>query len=176
VVGDSEFSRYMKNKIDVYDDVEDVQAYPIMSVALVKSQSLIESGVWNLMSPDQDILVALLYEVNTMKERKLKLSKDTHGGRKGKKPEDKIKFKKAAKPSKKNYDEDKWAWKKVPPQSGEPKTKHIPGFDTDRHWCDYHQTWTVHLPEDCELRQSREQDYGASTAIPSVMGYDSEKE
>jgi hypothetical protein len=41
VVGDSEFSRYMKNKRDSYDDGEDVQAYPLMSVALAKFQSLI---------------------------------------------------------------------------------------------------------------------------------------
>jgi hypothetical protein len=125
VVGGSEFSRYMKNKRDAYDDGEDVQTDPLMSVALAKSQSLIEYGVWNMMYPDQEILVALLSEVNMMKERKLKLSKDTQGGRKGKKPEDKGKFKKAPKPSKKKSDEYKWAWNKVPPQSGDPKTKHM---------------------------------------------------
>jgi hypothetical protein len=89
VVGESEFSRYMKNKRDAYDDGEDVQPDPLMSVALAKSQSLIESGVWNMISPYQEILVALLSEENMLKDRKLKLSKDTHGGKKGKKPEDK---------------------------------------------------------------------------------------
>jgi hypothetical protein len=107
VVGDSEFSRYMKNKRDAYDDGEDVQPDPLMSVALAKSQSLIESGVWNMMSPYQEILVALLSEVNMLKDRKLKLSKDTQGSKKGKKPEDKGKFKRAPKPSKKKSDEDK---------------------------------------------------------------------
>jgi hypothetical protein len=68
-------------------------------VALAKSQSIIESGVWNVMSPDQERLVVLLSEVNMLKDRKLKLSKDTQGGIKGKKPEDKGKFKKAPKPS-----------------------------------------------------------------------------
>jgi hypothetical protein len=131
--------------------------------------------MWNMMSSDQEILVALLSEVNMLKDRKLKLSKDTQGGRKGKNPEDKGKLKKAAKPSKKKSDKYKWAWKKVPPRSGEPKTKLMPGFDKDTHWCDVHQAWTVHLPEDCELRQSHEQDDGASTAMPSVMGYDSEE-
>jgi hypothetical protein len=52
VVGDSEFSRCMKNKRDAYDDGEDAQPDPLMSVALAKSQSLIESGVCNIMSPD----------------------------------------------------------------------------------------------------------------------------
>jgi hypothetical protein len=112
VVGDSEFSRYMKNKRYSYDDGEDAQADPLMPVALAKSQSLVESGLWNMMSPDQDRLVALLSEVDMLKDSKLKLSKKTQGGRKGKKPEDKGKFKKAPKPSKRKSDEDKWAWKK----------------------------------------------------------------
>jgi hypothetical protein len=176
VVGDSEFSRYMKNKRDAYDDGEDVQPDPLMSVALAKSQSLIESGVWNMISPDQERLVALLSEVNMLKDRKLKLYKDTQGGKKGKKPEDKGKFKRTPKPSKNKSDEDKWAWKKVPPQTGEPKTKCMPGFDKDHHWCDDHQAWTVHLSEDCELRQSRQQDDSASTALPSVLGYESDQE
>jgi hypothetical protein len=175
-VGDSKFSRYMKNKRDAYDDGEDVQPDPLMSVALAKSQSRIESGVWNMMSPDQERLVALLSEVNMLKDRKLKLSKDTQGGKKGKKPEDKGKFKRAPKPNKKKSDEDKWVWKKVPPQAGEPKIKRMPGFDKDHHWCDDHQAWTVHLSEDCELRQSRQQDDSASTAMPSVLGYESDQE
>jgi hypothetical protein len=166
----------MKNKRDAYDDGEDVQPDPLMAVALAKSQSLIESGVWNMISPDQERLVALLSEVNMLKDRKLKLSKDTQGGKKGKKPEDKGKFKRTPKPSKKKSDEDKWAWKKVPPQAGEPKTKRMPGFDNDHHWCDDHQAWTVHLSEDCELRQIRQQDDSASTAMPSVLGYESDQE
>jgi hypothetical protein len=84
----------MKNKRDAYDDGEDVQEDPLISVALSKSQSLIESGVWNMMSAYQERLVALLSEVNMLKDRKLKLSKDTQGGRKGKKPEDKGNFQK----------------------------------------------------------------------------------
>jgi hypothetical protein len=50
------------------------------------------------------------------------------------------------------------------------------GSNKDHHWCDDHQAWTVHLPEDCELRQSHQQDDGGSTAMLSVLGYDSEEE
>jgi hypothetical protein len=146
-----------------------------MSLDLAKSQSRIESGVWNMMSPDQERLVALLSEVNMLKDFKLKLSKDTQGDIKGKNPEDKGKFKKAPKPRKKNYEEDKRTWKKVPPQAGEPKTKRMPGFDKDHHWCDDHQAWTVNIPEDCELIHIRQQEDSASTAMPSVLGYDSEQ-
>jgi hypothetical protein len=38
VEGDSEFPRYMKNKRDAYDYGEYVQADPLVSVALAKSQ------------------------------------------------------------------------------------------------------------------------------------------
>jgi len=41
------------------------------------------------------------------------------------------------------------AWKKVPPQAGEPLTKWI--RNKDFHWCEHHMAWTVHLPTDCRL-------------------------
>jgi hypothetical protein len=47
-----------------------------------------------MMSTDQERLVALLSEVNMLKDRKLKISKDTQGSKKGKKPEDKGKLQK----------------------------------------------------------------------------------
>ena len=42
------------------------------------------------------------------------------------------------------------AWKKVPPNAGEPLTKKIK--TKDFHWCKHHMAWTVHLPTDCRLR------------------------
>ena len=41
------------------------------------------------------------------------------------------------------------AWKKVPPQPGEPLTKQI--RNKDFHWCIHHMAWTVHKPSDCRL-------------------------
>jgi hypothetical protein len=51
---------------------------PLVSVALAKSQYLIESGVWNKMSTDQERLVAILSEVNMLKDHKLNISKYGH--------------------------------------------------------------------------------------------------
>jgi hypothetical protein len=56
----------MKNKRDDYDVGDDVQEDPLMPVALSKSQYLIESGVWNMMYPYQERLVALISEVNML--------------------------------------------------------------------------------------------------------------
>ena len=41
------------------------------------------------------------------------------------------------------------AWKRIPPQSGEPLTKQIK--NKDFHWCGHHMAWTVHQPSDCRL-------------------------
>ena len=51
------------------------------------------------------------------------------------------------------------AWKKVPPQAGEPWTKRI--RSKDFHWCEHHMAWTVHLPTGCRLN-------GAAPATGSV--------
>jgi hypothetical protein len=41
------------------------------------------------------------------------------------------------------------AWKRLPPQAGEPLTKQI--RNKDFHWCVHHMAWTVHWPSDCRL-------------------------
>jgi hypothetical protein len=111
----------MKNKRYAYDDGEDVQADPLLSVALAKSQSLIESGVWNMMSPDQERLVAPLSEVNMLKDRKVYLSKDTQGVRKGNKPEDKGKLKRHPSPARKSLTRKSGHGRKSLPRLGSPK-------------------------------------------------------
>ena len=47
-------------------------------------------------------------------------------------------------------------WKKVPPKEGEPKTKQKNG--KTYYWCEDHQLWCLHKPEDCTLKQQREKD------------------
>jgi hypothetical protein len=51
--------------------------------------------------------------------------------------------------TKKQYQKKDEAWKKVPPQAGEPLTKQI--RNKDFHWCVHHMAWTVHLPSNCRL-------------------------
>ena len=45
----------------------------------------------------------------------------------------------------------RYAWKKVPPKSGEPTTKKIliDGKHKDYHWCQHHLKWTIHKPSEC---------------------------
>jgi hypothetical protein len=46
----------------------------------------------------------------------------------------------------------KYAWKKIPPKSGEPSTKkvHVNGVSKTYYWCPNHQQWTSHPPKDCK--------------------------
>ncbi len=51
--------------------------------------------------------------------------------------------------TKKQYQKKDEAWKRVPPQAGEPLTKQI--RNKDFHCCVHHMAWTVHLPSNCRL-------------------------
>jgi hypothetical protein len=57
----------------------------------------------------------------------------------------------------------KYAWKKIPPKSGEPSTKRM---YVDRkykvyYWCPNHLEWTIHKPSECKKLKPRKknQDY-----------------
>jgi hypothetical protein len=57
----------------------------------------------------------------------------------------------------------KYAWKKIPPKSGEPSMKkmYVDGNHKVYYWCPHHLEWTIHKPSECKrLRPRRKnQDY-----------------
>jgi hypothetical protein len=57
----------------------------------------------------------------------------------------------------------KYAWKKVPPKSGEPSTKkmYVDGKHKVYYWCPHHLEWTIHKPSECKRLRPRKknQDY-----------------
>jgi hypothetical protein len=83
-------------------------------------------------------IVAMKAEMVQLKG-KLALSKDVEQAGTEKKGE----------PTKKQFQKKDEAWKKVPPQAGEPLTKQI--RNKTFHWCVHHMAWTVHLPSNCRL-------------------------
>jgi hypothetical protein len=118
MVSDGAFVRYTTNKKDRFDDGEDFTVEGLLTMSLIKFQTLKDSGKLNSLSPEQEQIAALNYEVTSLKDRNLKLTKDTKGGNKNK-PGDKPKVPpKSKKPTKKAVDEENWAWKKVPPKEG----------------------------------------------------------
>jgi hypothetical protein len=119
--------------------------------------------------------VALTSEVTHLKDHNLKLANNTKpvkSKNSGGKPKQSGGGKK---PSKKSTDEDKWAWKKVPPKEGEPQSKQMPDFDKIHHWCEDHQAWVVHTPASCTVRISREE-AEADQALAAVLeGFESDE-
>jgi len=46
----------------------------------------------------------------------------------------------------------RYAWKRVPPKSGEPSTKKMysDGKNKIYHWCPHHNQWTIHTAAECK--------------------------
>ena len=84
----------------------------------------------------------------------MKTQKDT---KKPKKKKDVKKDKDTATPKnekgKKGNGGDKWAWKLVAPDEGEPEKKMVD--EKWYHWCPYHRMWTVHKPSECKLKDKK---------------------
>jgi hypothetical protein len=63
----------------------------------------------------------------------------------------------------------KYAWKRMPPKSGEPSTKRVysDGKQKTYHWYPHHNQWTIHAPADCKrLKPTRgKKDYKSRQAI-----------
>jgi hypothetical protein len=174
-VTDRDFVRYMRNKKDAYDDGEDFTIEQLLTMSLIKFQILKDSGKWNSLSPEQEQIMALTSEVTHLKDHNLKFSNNA-------KPSKTKTFKekpkpngKGKKPSKKAADEEKWAWKKIPPMEGEPQSKQMPDFDKIHHWCEDHQAWVVHTPASCTVRITREEAEAAQALTAVLDGFESDE-
>ena len=53
---------------------------------------------------------------------------------------------------KSKQDNDKWAWKKIPPKQGKPTTKKVD--NKTYHWCTHHKVWVVNNPSEYRLKPS----------------------
>jgi hypothetical protein len=127
---DEAFVLYMSRKSDAYDDGEIFDPDAIMSSALNKYQVRVEKGLWTANKKD-DRIIALEAKIEEM-QKKTSDSSNQSGNQNNKK-------------KKKNID---FAWKKVPPKSGE-KTKTV--AKKVYYWCGKHEAWTIHTPEECLL-------------------------
>jgi hypothetical protein len=158
----------MRNKKDYYGDGEDFAVGQLLAMSIIKFQILKNSGKWNSLSPEQEQFAALTSEVTTLKDHNLKLAtsdKSSKNKNSGDKPKEADKGKK---PSKKIYDDEKWAWKKFPPKEGEPQSDQMPDFGKIHHWCEDHQAWVVHTPVSCTVRIARVE-AGAYQALAAVL-------
>jgi len=157
---DRQFITYIRQKKDVYDEGGDVTIDSLMNDAQNKYKNLVLEKQWNALSPEEEKLIALTARFEELKDKNLKLSKNLQPGRKPQKPNSKRSPK-----SKSNKKKDKeYAWKKVPPKSGQAHT--INRDKKTYHWCPEHLAWCVHKPEDCKLKEQRENSINDSDQAP----------
>ena len=159
---DKKFVSYIEIEKNKYDDGEDVTWEGLMAKALNKYTVLKQANQWNALSHEEEQIVALTSEVQSLKDNNLKLSKAVKKAgkkNKSKSTDDKDDKTKSKKKGKKKKGDD--AWKAVAPKPGEPETKIV--NDKEFKWCKYHSAWVMHDPEGdgpnaCRKRLQMERD------------------
>ena len=150
-VPDKKFVEYIEKQKDKYDEGEDITTKKLMQVALIKYKDRKRSDMWQAPSPEEEQIMALTAQVGELQKQKGS-SKTTS---------DKPKKKKGGFEKKKtaaeHYSGDKYAWKLVPPASGEPKSKEV--NKKTYHFCPHHNEgaglWVLHSPAKCDRREEK---------------------
>jgi hypothetical protein len=150
------FTKYISTKHDEYLDgnLTSLTHEAMMSMAKRKFDFLKTKGKWGAKSPDDEKIVAMAAEINSLKG-KLKLDPKLSAiAGEGKKDDGSKKKKNRMNTSNKRERKKDEAWKKEPPKAGESKTGKQVGKYTFN-WCEHHMAWTVHKPADCNLGKRR---------------------
>jgi hypothetical protein len=68
------------------------------------------------------------------------------------------------KPRQQPNQDNKYKWKLVPPKDGEKNVKKVfqDGEKKTYYWCQYHQMWTKHTPQECKKYPTRNRLKGKS--------------
>ena len=145
-VPDTEFTAYIKRKLENYEEGHKTIPEDLMTLAGNKYKLELENGTWNAPSPDEEKILALHAEIKNMKKYHLKKGYPHGNDHKGKpKSGD----------SKKKYKSEKPSWMSKPPAEGEEK-KPKTWSDKPWYWCHADTggkctgVWRVHKPSDCE--------------------------
>ena len=133
---DQKFVDYIEQKESDYEDGTNFTADQLMTLAQNKFQTKVENGTWNAPTEADEKIIALEAEIKKLQKNKKK-GKEDKGKDGGKKKDG----------DKKSGQKDKPAWTKVAPKEGEAKAKTVDGKEF--FWCQNHQAWVRHKPEDC---------------------------
>ena len=122
VCSDEKFREYIEKKKDDYEDGFDMTPEKLMTYTKNKYNIMMRDKVWNALSPDQEKIVALSSTVQELKDSNLKLAKAFSG-----------RSRKATFNDRTGKYTDFWAWKKIPSNDKDPKTKK--NNKKTYHWC-----------------------------------------
>ena len=124
-----------------------------------KAHLLDEENTWGKPMEEQEKIVAMTAEINSLKKEHQGMADKTNKSTMtGKKPAaKKMKEQKKMKYSPKKKATDKWAWKNKPPKDNDSKEDNafVKSFESKKYfWCTNHNNgagmWTLHHPKDCE--------------------------
>jgi hypothetical protein len=151
---DSTFVQYIAQQKSQYDDnTLDLTADRL--IAEHKYATLTRDETWSRPTQEEENIVALTARLEMMNKQIGKKKVDTKSKQsKGLKKTTKKDKSPKGKKNKQDLDK-KFAWKKVPPKDGEPRTKTVGG--KFYHFCPNHDErgmWTLHKPSDCKAKTS----------------------
>ena len=153
-VPDKKFVEYIEKQKDKFDEGEDVTTKKLMQVALTKFKDRKRSDTWQAPTPQDEEIMALNAEIIELKKVQSAGGKGAKSGQKGNEVKKSHKAKMA----------EKYAWKLVPPASGEPKTKEV--NKKTYHFCPHHNNecgaWVIHHPSKCDRREAKGKDTPAA--------------
>jgi hypothetical protein len=143
---DAEFVDYIKKKEDLYEEGGEVSYQQLMDWSINKYKTRKESEQWCQRTTEEETIIALQAQVNTLmvqKKPSYPAGKPSGFGKKDYKQGFKNN-KGKGKPRAGDYP----AWMVVPPKSGEKQYQKVEG--KDYHWCPNHNRWTRHRPSECK--------------------------
>ena len=147
-VPDKKFVEYIEKQKDKYDEGEDVSTKKLMQVALIKYKDRKRSDLWQAPSVEEEQIIALTAQIDEMQKEK---AMTATANDKPKRPTE------SKKKSRTDRYAEKYAWKLVPPASGEPKTKEV--NKKTYHFCPHHNNgvgaWVIHHPNKCDRREEK---------------------
>ena len=152
VVGCYNFKTYIKHHYDYYLDSKLISFTheTLMTSAMRKYDWLRQKGQWGAKSPDDEKIVAMAAQLETLKGH-LKADKSLEDALN----DDKKTRNKKNRGDKTRQKEDE-AWKKIPPKDGDEKSKKMGKHMF--HWCEHHMAWCMHRPSECRLGIERKEE------------------
>ena len=134
--GDADFVRYIQSIRDTNDDGRHpVTVETLMMLAINKYEVSMTHGTWTLTETKDAQIIALKAELEKKKKGKGNQN-----------------------------DDNRFAWKLIPPAEGDKTSKMW--NKKKYHWCPKHDAWTVHTPEACNLPAKSEVATTTTTPTP----------
>ena len=152
---DRRFIAYIEKKEEDYEDgTAAITPQQLMTLAKNRYEVLVEKGMWNAPSAEEEKIMALETTIKRLQNSKRKDSANNQQPRKSEK-----------KGASNNKGRALPAWVNDKPKPGEAKTKEVDGKTW--HYCIHHERWTHHTTDECK-KKGMDQKTGKTKAPPSL--------